>query len=119
LQQSNGKHNSEDAIISAGIRNSIEVRSEEQAWSVRLQRRIYCTEISSSIDSHLSTEWFHPSGNLFVALPHGWAQKYSPRAAEVFRKRREPQASIDDFSGASCDLGCLHWILLWFAETSL
>ena len=111
FQQRNGKHNSEDAVISTGVRNSIEVRSDQEARSVGLRGRINPAEISCGIDSHVA-----PSGSIHRAISWwqsrmGGDKKRPADAASVFGKRCQSQAPCDDFVSASCGHSCWHWIL--------
>jgi hypothetical protein len=88
FEQGDGEHNSEDAIVSTGVRDCIEVGTYQEARRVRQSGRIKSVEISGGIDSRLGAQRFHPAGDFLMAITHGRRQERPSRAGRVFCKRR-------------------------------
>ena len=109
FQQTYRKYHSENAVISPGIRNRIEMRANEQTRGdlvARLDRvrgnyrrhRVAPDMPSGSIQRAISRWHSRMGGERKV-------RRMLPAFAIVFRKRREPSAPADDFLRESLHVG--------------
>ena len=70
FQQGNPKNYAENTIISAGVRNCIEMRTNQKSWRIKRRAGINCPQISSGIDLNFQSQKFHPRRNLPMAVLH-------------------------------------------------
>src|SRR5439155_17421218 len=109
-------------LVSTGIQQRIELRSDTQPRSISLLGPIKAAQISSCIDGHVGSHRVQPTGDLPMTITHGRREKRPPGVTKIFRERRQFLAASDNLFGLranSCALEYCHGVLALSANACL
>ena len=100
FEQSDGEHNSENAIVSASVWDGIEMRADEQTRRSQLRGRVEAAQISCGVDGDFGSGGAQPFRDFAVAVPHRRREKRAACAARIFGESGEKFAAGQDLFGA-------------------
>jgi hypothetical protein len=94
LDQRNAHQHTKDPIVSACVRHSIEVRSNQKTRLILTSiGRIDTTQIAGAVHRNLHRRGLHPRPHRAMHFVHGWRQKGPQYLAWAFRDLRQSGAA--------------------------
>jgi hypothetical protein len=94
----------ENAIERAGVRDCVQMRTDQKGRRGRRGRRVWRgwidgPEVPGGIDSYAHAQPIHPSGEARVDLAHRRRKKPSRRHSRLLRALSQPTAIANDLAG--------------------
>ena len=72
LDQRDGKHHAQNAVVRAGVRDGVQMRADEKSRQGRPVRGgIHAAQVSRRVDMNFHAQCPHPTADFFLTCPHG------------------------------------------------